>query len=290
MRAVWTIDVELLRAVLLFATPLLVAAIGELVVERAGVVNIGIEGMMLAGGVGAWLGNAYLGATVGVVGGIVSGMSIALIFAVVVLVFSADQIVTGTGINLLALGLTGLLFRRFEGGVDEMALRVIAPLWLAAVVPVLAGAVWVFIAYTRAGLELVAVGESPAAADAAGVPVTRRRLYAILFGGACAGLAGAYLSTMRVRGFAENMTEGLGFLALAIVIFGRWNPWWVAAAGLFFGLVRAYAERLIIQGGFQSYVSPLFQMLPYVVSLMVLAGFAGRSRGPTGLGRPYVRE
>jgi simple sugar transport system permease protein len=286
----WTIDVELLRAVMLFATPLLVAAIGELVAERAGVVNIGIEGMMLAGAVGAWLGNAYHGPGIGLASGIASGMIVGLIFAAVVLAFAADQIVTGTGINLLALGATGLLFRRFEGSAGEMELRVIAPAWLAVVVPVLATAVWVFFAYTRAGLELVAVGESPAAADSAGVAVNRRRLAAILFGSACAGLAGAYLSTMRVRGFAENMTEGLGFLALAIVIFGRWNPWWVLAAGLFFGLVRAYADRLIVRGGFAGNESPLFQMLPYVVSLMVLAGFAGRSRGPAAMGKAYARE
>ena len=286
----WTIDVELLRAVMLFATPLLVAAIGELVVERAGVVNIGIEGMMLAGAVGGWLGNAYLGAGSGIAAGIASGMLVGLIFAAVVLSFAADQIVTGTGINLLALGATGLLFRRFEGTAGEMELHVIAPAWLAVMVPVLAAAAWIFFAYTRAGLELIAVGEAPAAADAAGVAVSRRRLAAILFGSACAGLAGAYLSTMRVRGFAENMTEGLGFLALAIVIFGRWNPWWVVAAGLFFGLVRAYADRLVVRGGFEGYVSPLFQMLPYVVSLMVLAGFAGKSRGPAALGKAYVRE
>jgi general nucleoside transport system permease protein len=287
---VWTIDVEFLRAVMLFATPLLVAAIGELVVERAGVVNIGIEGMMLAGAVGAWLGNVYAGPAAGVAAGVASGMIAGLVFAAVVLAFAADQIVTGTGINLLALGATGLLFRRFEGTAGEIELRVIAPAWLALVVPVLAAALWVFFTYTRAGLELVAVGESPAAADAAGVAVNRRRLAAILFGAACAGLAGAYLSTMRVRGFAENMTEGLGFLALAIVIFGRWNPWWVLAGGLFFGLVRAYADRLIVRGGFQGHVSPLFQMLPYVVSLMVLAGFAGRSRGPAALGKAYARE
>lgn len=281
---------QLVLPTVLFATPLLVAALGELVVERAGVINIGIEGMMLAGALGAWAANAAWGPAAGFAGAVVFAEVLALVFAAVVLVFKADQIVTGTGINLLSLGVTGVLFRRMEGILAGRELHAVSELAMAGLVPLLAAGLWGFFRFTRGGMELAAIGEAPHAADTAGVAVGRRQLYAILFGAACAGLAGAYLSTMRTTIFQENMTEGQGFLALALVIFGRWSAVGIVLAGLFFGLVRAYAERLVVHGQFPAQYSELVKMLPYVVSLMALAGVAARSASPEGLGKAYARE
>lgn len=276
--------------VLLFATPMLIAAAGELVVERAGIVNIGIEGMMLAGALAGWLVNAYFGPAAGIGAAILAAMLLALLFAAVILLFAADQIVTGTGINLLALGVTGLIYERTQESIGRLTIHQSAPALMVAFLPLLLMAVWLFLRFTRGGLELIAIGESPQAADTAGVPVNRRKLYAILFGGACAGLAGAYLSTFRVALFTENMTEGQGFLAIAIVIFGRWSPPGILIAGLFFGLVRAYADHLNVSAAVRPEFGKLFNMLPYAVSILALAGATGRARPPAALGVAYVRE
>jgi simple sugar transport system permease protein len=279
----------LLPAILYFATPLILAALGELVVERAGVVNIGIEGMMLAGALGAWAADGWHGPAVGIVAAILAAMLLAIPFCIATLLFAADQIVTGTGINLLALGLTGMIYKLVP---EEMAGRVVGidKRWLIGLTPLMAVAVWGYLRFTRSGLELAAIGESPQAADTAGVSVNRRKLFAILFGAACAGLAGAYLSIMYNRSFTENMTDGVGFLALAMVIFGRWNAGGIIAAGLFFGLTRAIAGSLETRHGFSPAVLRTFSMLPYVVSLAALAGVAGKSGSPAGLGKAYERE
>jgi simple sugar transport system permease protein len=149
--------------------------------------------------------------------------------------------------------------------------------------------VWAYFRFTRAGLEHAAIGESPEAADSAGVSVQLRKLGAILFGAACAGLAGAYLSTMRVWAFTENMTDGMGFLALAIVIFGRWSAWGILLAGLFFGLVRAGVDALNVSRFARADLENLFNMLPYALSLAALAGLAGRSPAPAALGKVWAR-
>jgi simple sugar transport system permease protein len=279
----------LLPAVLYFATPLILAAVGELIVERAGVVNIGIEGMMLAGALGAWAVDAWHGPIAGIFASMLAAIVLALPFAIATLGFAADQIVTGTGINLLALGLTGMIYKLVP---EAMTSRIVAvdKRWLIITTPLIAAAAWIFLRFTRYGLELSAIGEAPQAADTAGVAVNRRKFFAILFGAACAGLAGAYLSIMYNRGFTENMTDGIGFLALAMVIFGRWNAGGVVAAGLFFGLVRAIANAVEVRSGFSPAVLRLFAMLPYVVSLAALAGVAGKSGSPAALGKAYVRE
>jgi simple sugar transport system permease protein len=253
------------------------------------VVNIGVEGMMLAGALAAWVGNGYFGPGWGMVGSVLAAAVLAAIFAVAAIGFGADQIVTGTGINLLALGATALAYKRLDGPMAAKTITAINPAWMAWVALAMLAGAWAYLRYTRGGLELVAVGESPEAADAAGVGVRRRRVMAILFGAACAGVAGAYLSTMRVQGFVENMTEGQGFLALAIVIFGRWHAGGVLAAGLFFGLVRALANLLETHSGFAGASLQLLKIVPYAVSLLALAGVAGRSQAPAALGRAYVR-
>lgn len=278
------------QAASLFATPLLVAAAGELIVERAGVVNIGIEGMMLAGALAAWVANGYHGPAAGFIAAVLAAVALALIFALACISFAADQIVTGTGINLLAFGATALAYKRLSGPMAEKTVTAINPQWMMLAAIVLLGLAWVYLRLTRRGLELTAIGESPQAADASGINVNRRKLLSLIFGAACAGLAGAYLSTMRVQAFVENMTEGQGFLALAIVIFGRWHPAWIFSAGFFFGVVRALASAMETKGGYGGAWLLLFKVTPYVVSLLALAGVAGRSGSPAALGRAYVRE
>jgi general nucleoside transport system permease protein len=281
---------ELLIAATLFATPLLIAAVGELMAERAGVVNIAIEGMMLAGALAAWVANGFYGPAWGFAAAVAAAVVLALLFALAAITFAADQIVTGTGINLLAFGATALAYKRLSGAMAETTITPVPTSWMMAAAVVLLVAAWAYLRFTRWGLELTAIGESPQAADAAGVPVNRRKLLALLFGAACAGLAGAYLSTMRVQQFTENMTAGGGFLALAIVIFGRWRPLGVLAACAFFGIVRAAVNTWKVRAGYSDAVTPLFDLLPYVVSLLALAGVAGRSGAPAALGRAYVRE
>ena len=283
-------DWEIVRVAILFATPLLMAAVGELVVERAGVVNIGIEGMMLSGALAAWAVNAFFGREWGFVAAIAAAALLATVFVAAAVWLGADQIVTGTGINLLALGLTGLAYRRLDPLVAQRTITPTAEAWMTATVAVLLTLVWAYLRFTRRGLELAAIGESPDAADAAGINVNARKTLAVLFGATCAGLAGAYLSTMRVRQFTENMTEGLGFLALAIVIFGRWRPAGILLAGLFFTIVRAAANFMEARGVVTGNSVQLLKMTPYVVSLLALAGVGGRSGAPAALGRPYSRS
>jgi general nucleoside transport system permease protein len=279
---------SLIPAALKFATPLILAGVGELVVERAGVVNIGIEGMMLAGALGAWAADGWHGPVAGIIVSILAAVALAIPFAVATIGFGADQIVTGTGINLLALGLTGMAYKLVPADVQGRVVG-INPNVLIVLTPIIAAAVWGHLRFTRGGLELIAVGESPQAADTAGVAVNRRRFAAILFGAACAGVAGAYLSIMYNRSFSENMTDGRGFLALAMVIFGRWNAGGIVAAGLFFGLLSAVADRAETWGGMSPAALRSLSMLPYVVSLAALAGVAGKSGAPAALGRAYVR-
>ncbi|HEY7116439.1 MAG TPA: ABC transporter permease [Tepidisphaeraceae bacterium] len=281
---------ESLQAAILHATPLLLAAVGELMVERAGLVNIAIEGMMLVGAFAAWVANGYVGPASGLLAAVLAATLLAGIFAIATLMFAADQIVTGTGVNLLAFGATALAYKRLNDAMAERSLTGIHPSWMTLTALLLVAGVWGYLQFTRRGLELSAMGEAPEAADAAGLAVNRRRLLALVFGAACAGLAGAYLSTMRVQGFVENMTEGQGFLALAIVIFGRWSAGGVLAGAMLFGLLRALTNLLEVHSGFSGATSQLFKVLPYAVSLLALAGVAGRSGAPAALGRAYVRE
>jgi ABC-type uncharacterized transport system permease subunit len=287
------------------ATPLLLAALGETVVQRAGVVNVGLEGMMLTGAFAAFVGTVLsvslpghiAGTTanpyVGLVAAILAGMLIALLFALFVVRLAANQVVVGVVVNLLALGLTGTLLRtlpRTDGGfLNTQALpqiffnqTILTPLALIAV-----PGVWWWLFRTRRGLELRACGEQPVAAEAAGIPVMRRRTAAILFGGAMAGLAGAFLSVGDVPTFQEGMSAGRGFIALAIVTSGRWNPWGCLAAALIFG----FTDRLQIQGQAIGLHVPhdLLLALPYVATLLILAFGSGWSMSPAALGRPYRR-
>lgn len=294
----------LLEAAVRLAAPLLIAALGELVVERAGVVNIGIEGMMLTGAFAAYAvavgsGSPLLGACAGAGAAGLLGA----VFGYATLVRGADQIVAGTAINLLALGATGLGLRAAFGthapeapAVAQLPLSALADLPLIGRVlfgqdafvyaALLATGVLGFgLVRTRIGLMVRAVGEAARAADAEGVPVHRVRFAAVLFGALMAGCAGAVLTLSQAPVFTEGMTAGRGFIALAVVIFGRWRPLGVLLAALFFGFANALQFRLQARGFEIPY--PAFLMLPYVLTLAVLAFAAGGARAPAELGKPY---
>jgi general nucleoside transport system permease protein len=302
---VWS---ALIAAMLRFATPLVFAAMGGMLCERSGVINIGLEGMMLMGaffGIFAAdeLGSWFLGALVGMAaGGVLAG-----VHAVFSIALRADQVVSGFAVNFLALGITGYVFIAHYGDqgtpgdvprVPELSLPLIEDLdffgtaigsasvltWVALLlVPLLA----LYLFRTAGGLRLRSVGEKPRAADSVGVPVLRTRYLAVIVSGLLAGLGGVFLSVGLVGSFNENMTDGRGFIALAAVIFGSWRPGGALAAALLFGFSSAVAQRL---PAFSESLAVLFQALPYVLVLIVVAGLIGRSRPPAAIGVPYVKE
>ena len=300
-----------LASTLRFATPLAFAAIGGIMSERAGVVNIGLEGMMLTGAFfGIW-GSVWSGSwLVGVLMAMLFGGLLALIHAVFSIHLRADQIVSGFAVNFLALGLTGYLFSSiYPGGIQDDVARVpnvslgfldsipAAGDFLEGVFGRLNLLVWlmlltVILAYvvlfkTPIGLRLRAVGEHPKAADTVGISVYGVRYAAVVASGMLAALGGAFLSIGFVGSFAENMTSGRGFIALAAVIFGKWRPGWAFAATLLFGFGFALAIPLQREAGISE---NLISTLPYVLTLLALIGLVGRSIPPAAVGRPYVKQ
>jgi simple sugar transport system permease protein len=302
---VWS---ALVAAMLRFATPLIFGALGGIVSERSGVVNIGIEGMMLTGAFfgifGADLTGSWL---LGLVCAMAAGAVIALVHAVFSITLRADQIVSGVAINLLALGVTGYVFVEHygaEGTPDDIprAPDITLPLirdvgfvgdaigrmnlltWLALIT--VAGLA-VFLFRTPQGLRLRAIGEQPRAAETVGLSVIRTRYLAVVASGVLAAVGGAYLSIGFLGSFNQNMTAGRGYIALAAVIFGAWRPGGALAAALLFGFSSALAQRL---PAFSESTATLFQALPYVLTLIAVAGVIGRSRPPAAVGQPYTRE
>ncbi len=301
----------LLAATLRFATPLAFAAVGGIFSERSGVVNIGLEGMMLTGAFfGVW-GAVWSGTwIVGILMAMLFGGLLALIHAVFSIHLRADQIVSGFAVNLLALGVTGFLFSSiYPSGIPSGVSRVpnvglgfldripVVGAFLDDVFGSLNLLVWVMFAVvalayvvlfkTRIGLRIRSVGEHPKAADTVGISVYRVRYAAVVASGVLAALGGAYLSIGFVGTFAENMTSGRGFIALAAVIFGKWRPGWAFAATLLFGF--GFALSIPLQR--EADVSEnLISTLPYVLTLVALVGLIGRSVPPAAVGRPYVKE
>ena len=290
------------------ATPILLAALGELLVEEAGVINIGIEGAMLCSAFFAMVGAYFTGSTLfGVVTGIAAGVVINAILALLVVNLSVNQVVAGTALDILAIGITGVFYRKFFGitGMSFMV-KPIARLsfgpftripilgatlfnhnafvyFAFMIVPVIRFALW----STRYGLILRAAGERPEAADALGFGVYRLRWHALVASGALTGLAGAYLTLAYANTFVENISGGRGYVALAVVILGRWNPWGIAAASVLFGAAMALQFGLQALGTSVPY--QLFLALPYALTLIVLAGFGGQAAAPSALGEPYRR-
>lgn len=297
--------VGLASATLLAATPLVLAALGGLMCERSGVVNIALEGIMLT--------TAFVGYVVaflthdlwlGLLAAVVAGMLVAALHAVLSIRFLVDQIVSGTVINILAVGVTGVFYRTFLEQANVRGPGTL-PLWkvplfsqLPLVGPVffqqqfvtyamllLIGVVHLLLFHTVWGLRTRACGEHPLAADTAGVPVLRVRYVNVITSGALAGLGGAYFSLQQIGNFLPNMTGGRGFIALAAMIFGKWTPLGSFYASLLFAGAGALAGRLQIYGVHIPY--QILGMLPYVLTIVVVAGAMGRAVAPAAVGRPY---
>ena len=287
------------------ATPLVLAALGGMFSERSGVINIALEGKMLAGAFTAaavtyaadakfGLGNAS--PWVGLLAAMAAGLFIAAIYAVTCIRFKADQVVSGAAINILMFGIPGFLSGAFflsSGSTPQLPKEHLipwTPIFIAfALVPIS----WYVMYRTPFGLRLRAVGEKPEAADAAGVSVKRIRYSGVLIAGALAGIGGAYLSIGQSSLFTRNMTSGRGFIALAALIFGKWKPFQTMLACLLFGFTEAVSYQM--QGAVklpsgEDIPVQFVQMVPYVLTIIVLAGFIGSSRPPNALGIPYQKE
>jgi simple sugar transport system permease protein len=295
--------VPFLEATVRTATPLALAALGEAVAERSGVINIGLEGTILAGAFGAVATAGVLGVGGAFMGAVLAGTATAVVFALFVVTFRADQIVTGTAITLLSLGLTGLLYRSLFGAAGvaltiptagPVAVPLLSSIPLIGrplfVQPVTTYAVYALVPAigwwlhrTHGGLALRAVGENADAAAAAGISPRRVQWWALLFGGALGGLSGGTLVVAQVGTFAEGMSAGRGFIAIAIVALGRWSPKGVALAAVLFG--AASALQFVFQSLGWALPYQLFLALPYVLTLLALATTAGRIVSPAELGR-----
>src|SRR5215216_428827 len=284
-------NVGLLLSAMRLATPLLLAALGGLFSERAGVINIALEGLMLAGAFTAAAVTWYAKSPwVGLASAILAGAAIALIHAVACIRYRADQVVSGTAINILLTGVPALLSGAFflsSGSTPQVPKEDLIPLTPVVIAFLLVPLSYYVLYYTPFGLRLRAVGENPEAADAAGVSVKRMRYAAVLISGALAGIGGAYLSIGQSSLFTRNMSAGRGFIALAALIFGKWRPVQTMLACLLFGFAEALAIQM--QGVVRVPVQ-FIQIVPYVLTMIVLAGFIGLSRAPRSLGIPYQKE
>ena len=299
----------IILTVITAATPLVIAALGELVTERAGVLNLGVEGMMIMGAIGAFAtaqttGSPYMG----VAAGIATGAAFSLLFGFLTLTLVANQVATGLALTILGLGVSGNLGEAFVGTPGIKLPQIVFPVLsdIPVVGPILfrqdvtfyasillvIGVSW-FLFRTRAGLKVRAIGDSHGSAHALGIHVIRTRYLAVMFGGACAGLAGAQLSLVYTPQWVENMSAGRGWIALALVVFGSWRPWRVLAGGYLFGAVtigqlHAQALGLAIPSQFLS-------SLPYLATIVVLIVISHNRRTtlintPACLGKPFVPD
>ena len=293
-----------LAATVRTATPLALAALGEVLVERAGLINIGLEGAILAGAFGALVGATAGGVSAGYAAAVAGGLIVGALFALCVVALRADQIITGTALTLLSVGATGTLYRALYGSSGAaLTLPTSAPLAIPGLssIPVVGASLFAqppvtYLAYllapalawwlgrTHAGLALRAIGERPEAAEAAGISVNRLRVVAVMVGGALGGLAGGTLVLAQAGTFAENMSAGRGFIAIAIVVLGRWRPLGVALGAVVFGAASALQFAFQAMGWNAPY--QLFLVTPYLLTLAALAGAVGRARAPAALGKP----
>lgn len=297
------LTVAFLEATIRTATPLALAAIGELFVERAGLINLGLEGVILGGAFGALVGAGHGGPWGGFALAALSGVLIATVFAIATLGAGADQIICGTALTLLAIGLTGTLYRSLYGaGGAALSISTSGPLPIPILsrVPVVGAALfdqppityaayallpiaWWWLTHTHAGLALRAIGENPEAAWAAGVAVRRYQFGATLAGGLLGGLAGGTLVLAQAGTFVEGMSAGRGFIAIAIVVLGRWHPLGIGLAALLFGATMSLqflAQAMGLEVPYQ-----FFLALPYLLTLAALAGVGGRTVPPATLAR-----
>jgi general nucleoside transport system permease protein len=300
---------DVILTIITASTPLLLAAIGELVVERSGVLNLGVEGMMVVGAVAGFAvafatGSLFLGA----IAAIIAGMLLAALFGVLTLTFIANQVATGLALTLLGLGLSGLVGENFVGqpGARMPKLHIPGLSEIPFVGPVLFGQdAVVYLSFllvagvsyvlfrTRIGLIVRAVGDNHASAHVLGYPVVPVRYLCVLFGGACAGLAGGYLSLAYTPQWIENMTAGRGWIALALVVFASWLPWRVLIGAYLFGTVTILG--FVLQGLGVGIPAQLLSSLPYVVTILALVVISGnrmvmRANTPACLGQAFVPD
>jgi len=297
-----------LTSTIAMATPILLAALGEFLVEESGIINIGIEGAMLAGAFFALSGVYFTGSVaIGLLCGVAAAIAINAMLGALVIHLAVNQVVAGTALDILAAGITGVFYRRFFGITGKAF--IVTPLRAIAIGPLanipilgpmlfdqsplvygaflLVPAIAWMIRHTRYGLRLRAAGERPEAADALGLGVYALRWQALIASGVLTGLAGAFLTVAYANTFVENISAGRGFVALAVVILGRRNPWGLAAASILFGAAMALQFGLQALGTTVPY--QLFLALPYALTLIVLAFFGGQSPDPSALGVPYTR-
>ncbi len=295
---------DFLAATVRTATPLALAALGETVGECAGVINIGLEGVIIAGAFAGLVGSIGVGVGTGFVAAALAGAAVAALFAVFAIVLRADQIITGTAVTLFGLGLTGTLYRSAFGAagaalrahtehamaipglgrIPVIGAALFAQPAITYVVYALVPIIWWALYRTRVGLAIRAVGENPDAARAAGIDPRRVQCGAVLFGGVMGGLAGGTLVLAQVGTFAEGMSAGRGFIAIAVVALGRWHPVGAAIGALLFG--AASALQFLFQAMGWSAPYQLFLAIPYLLTLVALATLGGRYAAPTALGRP----
>jgi general nucleoside transport system permease protein len=304
---------DLFASAIRMATPIALAAIGGTICERSGVVNIALEGMMLFGAFMGVVGTTLTGSPwMGLLVAVASGMSLALVHAFASITLRTDQVVSGTAINILALGLTGFLMEVIFGhpGTTDPVPRLMPVFnfggptdgvwnWINTIVfsytPIVYMAIIIAVVgqwalfRTRWGLRLRALGEHPRAADTVGVSVIRGRYSAVIVSGALGGMAGANLTLEQVGSFTEGMTNGRGFIALAANIFGRWTPAGSYLASLLFGFADALQIKLQLFRDVIAIPSQFFLMLPYVLTVIVLAGVVGRAVAPAAIGKPYEK-
>ncbi len=296
-----------LAAAVRMAVPLAYAAMGELIAEKSGILNIGMEGVMLAGAFFSFAGAFFTGSIfLGLVCGILGGVAVSMVHGVLSIHLAKDQSVSGISLNIFALGVTSFLYKLMSSGdtykqidpLSRMRIPVLAdiPLVGSALFEqdimtyvlyfLVAGIAW-FYAKTSLGLSFAAIGENPRAADAAGIPVHKYQYIAMVLNGILGGVGGAYLVLVQVGNFTENMTSGRGYIALAAVILGRYVPGGILAASFLFGAANALQIRL------QAVGVPLppqaLAMLPYVITLAALLTSIGKNQKPEALSRPYVR-
>jgi simple sugar transport system permease protein len=297
----------ILLTIVTAATPLLIAALGELVVERSGVLNLGVEGMMIVGAATGFAVAILTGSTLlGVCAAIAAGMAMAALFAGLALGLAANQVATGLALTILGLGLSGLIGRDFIGARRDPMAKIVVPYLsdipvvgkllfaqdpiVYASVALVAG-IWWFLFRSRTGLVLRAVGESHASAHALGYSVLKIRFLAVLFGGGCAGLAGAYLSLAYTPFWSPGITAGRGWIALAIVVFASWLPLRAAIGAYLFGGVTVLQLHAQAQG--LGIPSQLMSALPYLATILVLVVISAGRRGsqaPAALGTPFVPD
>ncbi len=304
-----TIVISVLAATVRIATPILLTALGEMVAQLSGVYNMGLEGMMLMGAFAAFIATYESGSQwVGVVAGASMGATMAAMFAFMVITFRVEQIVTGLSLNLLGSGLSTFWLRTAfaeQSVTPTIAFMGTAPIPFLADLPFLGPIlfqqglltyfaflavplVWLFLFHTRFGLELRCIGENPKALDTKGLSVTLRRYAAVIFGGAMAGLGGAFLTVGSSARFVPDMTAGRGWLALVIVIAGIWRPGYVLTAALVFSFLDAL--QLQIQGIGIDLPHQILLALPYMVAILSLAVLRQSGKAPAMLGTPYVRD